>query len=235
MVGQDLIASDPNYDPGCDLREIEEEGGFNYDCYLNQIPLNRQNINSIDYKFKSIHSVKESIDSLALSGNAKMSMAKTGMDATLEASGGFLNEKINYEKKTTINIEFSYTSHVFSIDHNNIMKPSTSMYQSAVDAGATHFIRDIVYGGKLSVKITFNKDDSSEKKVGKFIGALSVVTGTELKAEGEGETPAENGGEAPSAEGAARKKRSTRPKPTCTYTDELRFKKGQKDEYLTLY
>merc|ERR1712228_589769 len=138
-----------------------------------------------------------------------------------------------------------------SIDHNNIMKPSTSMYQSAVDAGATHFVRDIVFGGKLSVKITFSKDDSSEKKVGKFMGALSVVTGKEeTPAEGGGETPsegeppsegggeetpAENGGEAPSSEGAARKKRSTRPKPTWTYTDELRFKKGQKDEYFTLY
>merc|ERR1712228_603709 len=169
------------------------------------------------------------------------------------------------EKKTTINIEFSYMSHVLSIDHN-IMKPSTSMYQSAVDAGATHFVRDIVFGGKLSVKITFSKNDSSEKKVGKFMGALSVVTGKEeTPAEGGGETPsegeppsegggeetpsegespsegggeetpAENGGEAPSSEGAARKKRSTRPKPTWTYTDELRFKKGQKDEYFTLY
>merc|ERR1712228_987451 len=96
--------------------------------------------------------------------------------------------------------------------------------------------RDIVFGGKLSVKITFSKDDSSEKKVGKFMGALSVVTGKEeTPAEGGEETPAENGGEAPSSEGAARKKRSTRPKPTWTYTDELRFKKGQKDEYFTLY
>merc|ERR1711879_661897 len=80
------------------------------------------------------------------------------------------------------------------------MKPSTSMYQSAVDAGATHFVRDIVFGGKLSVKITFSKDDSSEKKVGKFMGALSVVTGKE-ETPAEGEPPSEGGGEETPSEG----------------------------------
>lgn len=111
IVRSDVQASDPEYDPGCDLQELTENGETNYICYLYQVPLNRQNINSIDYTFSSLHSVAESMDSLGLSGDAKLNIAGKGADAAITAAGGFLNEKINYDKKTTIAAEFDRVGH----------------------------------------------------------------------------------------------------------------------------
>ena len=225
LVKNDVHPSNPAYDPGCDLSGMDADSEFTYDCYLKQIPYLRQDVNRVMYSFSNVKSQSQAIESIGFGGAASLNLAKGGLELSVSASGGFLDETMNFEKKQFISMDFNFISHIISLDHERIYKPSSTELEQARGIGATHFVRDIMFGGMLKLKIIFDASMESEKKIVNFMGEMSLVVGSEEPEEeeeasgdetegGEGEAEggdaAAEGGDAAAGGGDRRRKRRKR-------------------------
>ena len=94
LVKNDVHPSSSDYNPGCDLSAMNADSEFTYDCYLKQIPYLRQDVNRVLYEFSNVKSQSQAIESVGFGGSASLNLVQGGMDLSVSASGGFLDETI---------------------------------------------------------------------------------------------------------------------------------------------
>ena len=130
-----------------------------------------QGIHLLKYNYGIQKSEKDSIDSLGVNGDMVMSAYGGKIQGSL--SGRFMADTRSYDTKTIISTDINFVTGIHSLDPLGV-RTNPAEYERAIELGATHFVREIIYGGRFISTMEFDKSDSAESTVIQAYGKLKL-------------------------------------------------------------